>query len=85
MKDDIQSLPQDQPAVYQIRIEGRIDERLSDWFEDMTITVESRADGKPITTLIGPVADQAALQGLLSRIYTLGFPVISVTRVDSSP
>jgi hypothetical protein len=82
MKELTQHLPQDQPAVYRIEVEGPIGERLSSWFEDMTVSITSRADGKKISTLVGPVADQAALHGLLSRIYTLGFLVITVTRVE---
>jgi hypothetical protein len=85
MNEIKQHLPQDQPAVYRIQIDGQIDERLLDWFEEMTISSESNADGKSISTLVGPVTDQAALHGLLSRIYTLGFLVISVTRVEESP
>jgi hypothetical protein len=85
MNEIKQHLPQDQPAVYRIQIDGQIGERLLDWFEEMTISSESSADGKSISTLVGPVADQAALHGLLSRIYTLGFLVISVTRVEESP
>jgi hypothetical protein len=85
MNEIKQHLPQDQPAVYRIQIDGQIDERLLDWFEEMTISSESSADGKSISTLVGLVTDQAALHGLLSRIYTLGFLVVSVTRVEESP
>jgi len=46
----------------------------------MTITVESEGDGPPVTTLTGTV-DQAALQGLLRRLYSLGLPLISVNCV----
>jgi hypothetical protein len=48
----------------------------------MTIAVESEGDGPPITTLTGTV-DQAALQGLLRRLYSLGLPLLSVNRVDT--
>ena len=82
MNDILQALPQDQPAVYRIQVDGQIDERIWDWFEDMTISTENSADGKSVSSLVGPVADQAALHGLLSRIYTLGFLVISVSRVE---
>lgn len=82
MIDHDNCLPQDQPAVYRIQVDGTIDECISDWFEDMAITSEQKADGKPVTSLVGPVADQAALHGLLSRLYTLGFLVISVSRVE---
>jgi len=47
----------------------------------MTITVESEGDDPPITTLTGTV-DQAALQGLLRRLYSLGLPLISVNYVE---
>jgi hypothetical protein len=47
----------------------------------MKITVESEGDGPPVTTLTGTV-DQAALQGLLRRLYSLGLPLISVICVD---
>jgi hypothetical protein len=82
MNRTIQHLPQDQSAVYRIQVDGRIDERIGDWFEDMTLSTESRSDGKTIATLVGPVADQGALHGLLSRIYILDLLVISVTRVE---
>jgi len=49
----------------------------------MTITVESEGDGPPTTTLTGVVADQAALQGLLRRLYSMGLPLISVNWVDA--
>ena len=48
----------------------------------MTITVDSEGDGPPITTLTGVIADQAALQGLLRRLYSLGLPLISVNRIE---
>ncbi len=82
MNEIRQELPQDQPAVYQIQLDGQIDERRLDWFEDMTVSSENRADGKAISTLVGSLADQAALHGLLSRIYALGYVVLSVTRVE---
>ena len=48
----------------------------------MTLTTESERDGSPVTTLTGAVADQAALQGLLRRLYSLGLPLISVHWVE---
>jgi hypothetical protein len=47
----------------------------------MTIAVES--DGPPVTTLTGTIADQAALQGLLRWLYSLGLPLISVNWGES--
>ena len=69
------------PATYQIKVPGHLDESWSDWAGGMTITVESEGDDPPVTTLTGSV-DQAALQGLLRRLYSLGLPLISVTCLD---
>ncbi len=74
----------DRPATYQIKVQGRLDERWAEWFGGMTIVVEREGDGLPVTTLTGTVADQAALHGMLRALYTLGLPVCSVTCVESS-
>jgi hypothetical protein len=47
----------------------------------MTVTVESEGDGSPITILTGTF-DQAALQGLLRRLYSVGLPLISVNCLE---
>ena len=73
----------DRPATYQIKVPGELDESWSDWVEGMTITVDSEGDGPPVTILTGTM-DQAALQGLLRRLYSLGLPLISVICVDCS-
>ena len=73
----------DRPATYQIKVQGHLDHRWSDWFGGMTITFEGGGGGSPITTLTGIVADQAALQGMLRALYTLGLPVCSVICIES--
>jgi len=85
MKSVHRSLNLDQPATYKIRVPGRLDANLSDWVEGMTITVERKGGGQPITTLMGVLLDQAALQGLLRRLYTLGLPLIEVKWIGSDP
>jgi hypothetical protein len=72
----------DRPATYQIKVPGHIGESWSDWAAGMTITVEREGDGPPVTTLTGTV-DQAALLGLLRRLYSLGLPLISVICVEA--
>jgi hypothetical protein len=71
----------DRSATYQIKVPGNLDESWSDWVEGMTITVESGGYDPPVTTLTGTV-DQAALQGLLRRLYSLGLPLISVNCIE---
>ncbi len=81
MKKDKQKLTLDRPATYQIKVPGHLNESWSEWAGGMAITVESDEDGLPVTTLTGTV-DQAALQGLLRRLYSLGLPLISVNCVE---
>jgi hypothetical protein len=63
---------------YEIHVQGRLDARWRVWFDAMTMT--PGADGT--TVIEGPVADQAALHGLLARLRDLGLPLVSVIRVE---
>lgn len=67
--------------VYQIRLQGHLGYQWTAWFEGLSITLE--ADGH--TLLSGPVADQAALYGLLKRVRDIGMPLLSVNRVEPGP
>jgi hypothetical protein len=63
---------------YEIRLKGHLAPRWAAWFDGLTLTHER--DGT--TRLAGPVADQAALYGLLHKVRDLGLPLLSVTSVD---
>jgi hypothetical protein len=82
MKDTKQKLTLDRPATYRIKVPGHLDESWSDWDGKITITIDSDLDGLPVTTLTGSF-DQAALHGLLRRLYSLGLPLISVISEES--
>jgi hypothetical protein len=71
----------DRPVTYQIMVPGALDEKWLDWNDGMTAAVESDTSGNPITVLTLTV-DQAALQGLLRHLYTLGLPLISAIWID---
>ena len=77
-----QHLDIDQPAMYQIKVQGRLNERWSGQFDDLIITVETVRDGLAVTTLSGPIVDQAALHGVLACIRDLGLPLLSVQRLE---
>lgn len=81
MKKIKYKLTLDRPATYQIKVPGHLDKSWSEWGDGMTITVASNEDGSPITILTC-TADQAAVQGLLRRLYALGLPLISVICVE---
>ena len=67
----------DRPATYQIKVPGHLDESWSDWVGGLATATECGEEGRPVTTLTGRL-DQAALQGLLRRLYSLGLPLMSV-------
>ena len=65
---------------YQIKLKEHLDDKWSDWFEDMTISSDREA-----TTLTGQIADQSALYGLLLRIRDLNLSLLSVKRIEPDP
>ena len=48
------------------------------WFDGLAITLEENGD----TLLSGPVADQAALHGILKKVRDVGLPLLSVNSVE---
>jgi hypothetical protein len=69
------------PDRYEIRLKGHLESRWAAWFDGLTLT----HDGDGTTLIHGPVVDQAALYGLLTRVRDLGLPLISVTQVEPDP
>ncbi len=71
----------EQPATYQIVVSGQLNERWSDWLNGMTIERQASEDKFPTTIFTGQIPDQAALRGLLVKIWDLGLVLISVKRI----
>jgi hypothetical protein len=67
-----------QPMVYQIRVQGHLSRKWTEWFEGLTITLEENGD----TLLTGPVIDQSALHGLLKKVRDLGMPLLSIQSIE---
>jgi len=67
----------DQTAIYQFKVEGQLNPTWSEWFEELTLLHEASGN----TILTGPIADQAALHGVLIKIRDLGLILISVKRL----
>jgi len=63
--------------LYQIRVKGMLDSQWSEWFDGAELSYEN-----DVTVLLYSVTDQAALQGLLRRLYSLGLTLISVNPVQ---
>jgi hypothetical protein len=72
------------PATYQIKVPGHLADSWTEWDGRMKVTLVCDHKGRPITTLTGTL-DQAALQGLLRRLYSLGLPLISVICIRCEP
>jgi len=70
-----------QHQFYEIRLKGHLDDRWTEWFEGLTITLEEDGD----TLLTGPVIDQAVLHGLLKKVRDLGMPLVSVSPLEHGP
>jgi hypothetical protein len=67
----------------EIRVEGCLDERWSEWLDGLAITHTGTGPngGGGETVLTGPIVDQAALYGLIGKLRDLGLALVSVRRV----
>ena len=74
----------DGPAVYRIRIRGRIPAHWSNRLEGMIVAVDTPGARPPVTTLEGELGDQASLVGVLNTLYELRLPVLSVECLGSA-
>lgn len=71
----------DKPVTYQIKVQGKLDDRWSDWFHGLTVIIES--ENPPITILTGSI-DQATLRGVLNRVWDLNLSLISVVPIEAN-
>jgi hypothetical protein len=62
---------------YQIRVKGHLGPQWEGWFDGLTITNDEQGEA----LLSGPLPDQAALHGVLTKIRDLGLPLLEVHRV----
>lgn len=74
--------PSPHREAYEIKVRGRLDESWSQWFDGMRITSVGSGDGASTVTLTGAIADQAALRGILARLWDLNLSLVSVTRLE---
>jgi hypothetical protein len=70
------------PARYRVVVEGTLYTHWKDRLGDLKIATTIDGDGVAHTTLSGPFADQAALNGLLDTLYGLHLPIIRVEQID---
>ena len=75
----------DTPGVYQIGVQGYLDKSWSDRMNSVDIRVRELPDAAPVTLLTGRFVDQAALAGVLSTLYDLGYPLLNVELLEAQP
>jgi hypothetical protein len=73
------------PVTYQIKVQGSVDPHWSDWFNGLNLTLELDGEETPFTTLTGRVPDQAALRGVLNKLWDMNLTLISVTQIAAAP
>lgn len=72
----------DENAEYSIVVRGELSPSWLAWFDTLEVEVSYGEGGAPLTALCGPVTDQAALRGVLCRLWDLNLTVLSVTRLE---
>lgn len=71
-------------AIYEIQVQGELDEGWQQWFGGLRVGSTHTSGQPPVTTLTGPVADQAALRGMLCKLWDLNLTLISVRRIEAT-
>lgn len=83
MPHQIENLDEfDEPAVYTLRVSGCLEPEWAEWFDGLVLSLEPEADGSA-TMLHCVVRDQAALRGLLTRIWNLNLTLLSAVRASA--
>jgi hypothetical protein len=70
-------------AIYEIQVQGELDRGWQQWFNGLDVTFTQSSGRVHTTTLSGPVTDQAALRGVLCKLWDLNLTLISVRRVEA--
>ena len=85
--DHFLHIPMDQPATYRICVTGSLERDLAERFWGMTASPDERTGEPDQTVLVGEIADQAALVGIINALYNSGHTVVSVERLppDEDP
>jgi hypothetical protein len=69
----------DERRIYQIRIEGKLNDKWALWLDGTNIKIQESSN---ITTILITVPDQSALRGILNKLWDLNLVIISIQLVD---
>lgn len=68
-----------QATYYEIRVQGQLDSNWNEWFDGLEVTPQENGE----TLIAGPVPDQALLQGILTKVFNLRLPLVSLKRIQT--
>jgi hypothetical protein len=83
MEPIIDGMKLETPATYRIRVQGHLEDHWSDRMGGMVITRAFTEQKSPVTILVGHLADQAALAGVLNTLYELHMSLLSAENMDA--
>lgn len=69
---------------YRIVVQGELNDSWSEWLGDVSLDRFNRIHGSGNTTIITEIPDQAALRGILNKIWDLNLTLISVNRQEKT-
>jgi hypothetical protein len=67
-----------QEGNFEIHIKGQLDESWSDWLEGLEVKLLENGE----MILYGHIGDQAALMGILNKLYRLNLTLLSLSEVN---
>jgi hypothetical protein len=82
VEQPLENLP---PPAYRITVRGVVDPHWSDYFSGLTVAARLTDAAETITILAGPVPDQAALRGILNRLWDLNATLLSLEPILDFP
>lgn len=68
--------------AYQIKVQGKLNQRWSDWLSGVAFSYEGESEGSLVTTMTIGIVDQSALRGILNKLWDLNLTLLSITRID---
>jgi hypothetical protein len=71
----------DPGTIYEIQVRGKLDKGWEEWLGGLSVAFKHDSEKPDTTTLVGRVADQSALRGILCKLWDLNLTLISVRRI----
>jgi hypothetical protein len=65
-------------SCFEIQVRGHLDKSWSDWLEGLEVKLQDNGE----MILSGHIKDQAALMGILNKLYNLNLSLLSVNEVN---